>query len=131
MRHREIDRARAHLLRKGLRPSGEAHLRLRPARDLDLAPGEADAAAERLADRLLAREARRVVLRRPGSAVAVLPFRVGEAARAEAGVAFESALDALDLDQVDADSHLQLSGEVVRNVSDRVDDRIRLDERVV
>ena len=63
MRHREIDRARLHLLGPRRRPAREADARLRPAGDLDLLPREADAAAERLADRLLAGEPPRVALR--------------------------------------------------------------------
>src|SRR6266511_1226499 len=95
MRHREVDRARPHLLRPGLRPP----------RDLDLAPCETDAAAERLADRLLGREARRVVLRRVPAAFAVRAFGLREAARREVRVALERAPDALDLDQIYANAH--------------------------
>ena len=98
MRHREVDRPRAHLLGPGLRPPGELHPRLRPTDDLDLAPGEANAAAERLADGLLAREPRGVVLGRPPTAVAVLALGVRKAAGPEPRVAFERALDALDAD---------------------------------
>ena len=81
VRHREVDRARAHLLRPGLRPPGEPHARLRPPDDLDLAPREAHAAAERLADGLLPGEARGVVLSRVPAAVAVLALGFREAAR--------------------------------------------------
>src|SRR4029079_11226150 len=61
--------------------------------------------AERLADRLLAREPRRVVLRRIRLRVAVRALGVGEAALAETRVALEGTRDPRDLDQVDADSH--------------------------
>src|SRR5438477_421070 len=57
MRHRELDRARVHLLRPRGGATGEVDARLRPSADLDLLPREVDAAAERLADRLLAGEA--------------------------------------------------------------------------
>ena len=88
-------------------PPGEPHRRLGPAADLDLAPGEVDgdAEAERLADRLLAREPGRIVLGRVRPRVAVRALGIGEAARAEPGVARERSPDTLDLDQVDADVH--------------------------
>src|SRR5262245_14505079 len=102
MRHREVDRSGPHLVGPRFSPAREPHARLRPPDDLDLPPREPNPAAERLADGLLAREARRVVLGRPPAAFAVLALRLGEAARAEASVALERLLDALDLDQVDA-----------------------------
>src|SRR5689334_6259240 len=105
MGHRELDLPRANPLGPRLRLAAQRHARLRPARDLDLAPGEADARAERLADRLLAGEARSVVLRRVRLRVAVGALGLGEAALAEAGVALQRAADARDLDQVDAHSH--------------------------
>ena len=105
MRHGEVDRTCAHLVRPGLRPARELHAGLRPPDDLDLAPREAHAAAERLADRLLPGEARRVVLRGIPAAVAVLTLGFREAARLEARVALEGLRDPLDLDQVDADLH--------------------------
>jgi hypothetical protein len=105
VRHREIDGARANLVGPGFRLPGELHARLRPAGNLDLAPGEADTAAERLADGLLPREARRVVLGRVAAALAVLALRIGEASRRESGIALQRVRDALDLDQVDADFH--------------------------
>jgi hypothetical protein len=81
------------------------HAGLRAAADLDLLPREVDAGAERLSDRLLRREATRVVLRRVRLRVAVRPLGLGEAALLEAfAVAVERAADALDLDQVDADA---------------------------
>src|SRR5262249_54597643 len=59
---------------------------------------------ERLPHRLLCREPTRVVLGRVRLRVAVLPFRLGEAAGPEAvSVALERAPYPLDLDQVDAD----------------------------
>src|SRR5919201_5578108 len=105
MRHREVDPARADTLGRRLRSAGEHDAGLRPASDLDLSPGEADARAERLPDCLLAREARRVVLRRVRPAVAVRALCFGEATFAEAGVALERTCDPGDLDQIDADSH--------------------------
>src|SRR5205814_1045679 len=78
------------------------HARLRAAGDLDLAPGEADAGAERLADRLLAGEARRVMLRGVRLRVAVGALGLGEAALAEARVSLERPRDPRDLDQIDS-----------------------------
>ncbi len=105
VRHRQVDAAGLDPLRPCLRRAREAHLRLRPAHDLDLLPGEPDTAAERLADRLLAGEAGRVVLGGMGARVAVGDLGLGEDALAEAGVALERRLDARDLDQVDPDPH--------------------------
>src|SRR5262249_9780718 len=77
---------------------------LRPAADLDLAPGEVDSLPDRLPDRLLRREAPGVVLRRVRLRVAVRALRLGEAALAEpVPVALERTPDARDLDEVDAD----------------------------
>ena len=78
---------------------------LRATRDLDLAPRKVDARAERLPDRLLGREARRVVLGRVRLAVAVGALSVGKAALAEARIALERPRDPRDLDQVDANAH--------------------------
>src|SRR5207237_8241239 len=103
--HRELDLPRAHALGPRLRLPAQRHARLRPAGDLDLAPGEADARAERLADGLLAGEARGVVLRRVRLRVAVRAVGVGEAALAEARVALQRPRDPRDLDQVDAHAH--------------------------
>src|SRR5438876_918228 len=104
MRHRELDRARVHLLRPRGGATGEVDARLRPSADLDLLPREVDAAAERFADRLLAGESSRVVLRGIRLPVAVFALGRGEAALAEAGP-LERAPYTLDLDQVDTDSH--------------------------
>ena len=79
--------------------------RLRPARDLDLAPGEVHAAAERLADRLLPGEPSRVVLGRVGTRVAVVALGLGEDSAPGSRVASSACCDAGDLDQVDADPH--------------------------
>src|SRR5262249_54559990 len=75
-----------------------------PAGDLDLLPREVDAAAERLPDRLLAREASGIALGRVFLRVAVRALRLREAALTEAR-ALERFPDPLDLDQVDADLH--------------------------
>src|ERR671936_2620767 len=99
MRHREVDPARAHPLGPRLRAPGEQDAGLRPPRDLDLSPGEADARPECLPDCLLARETCRVVLRRVRPAVAVLALRLGEAALAEAGIALERPSDQGDRDK--------------------------------
>src|SRR5262249_28567501 len=104
MGHREVDRPGTDLLRPGGRRAGKADRRLRPADDLDLRPGESDAAAERLTDGLLARKARRVALRSVFLPVAVVLLRLGEAALAKAG-ALERLADPLDLDHVGADLH--------------------------
>ena len=77
---------------RGLRPAREPDARLRPPDDLDLLPREADADAERLADRLLAGEAAGVALGRIRARVAVGLLRLGEAALAEARVALERPL---------------------------------------
>src|SRR5437763_8215317 len=103
--HRELDLPGAHALGPRLRLPAQRHARLRPARDLDLAPREPDARAERLADRLLAGEARGVVLRRVRLRVAVGALGVGEAALAGARVALQRPRDPRDLDQVDAHTH--------------------------
>src|SRR5437867_984650 len=60
MRHRQVDPARADPLGPGPRPPVQDDARLRPPADLDLPPREVDPRAERLADRLLPREAARV-----------------------------------------------------------------------
>ena len=106
VRHREIDRAgrRRAPPRRPRRPDRRttawAGRRSRsPARR-----SASDAEAERLADRLLAREAPRVALRRVRPRVAVRVLGLGEAAVAEPGVAVERAPDAPDLDQVGADA---------------------------
>src|SRR5262245_4303402 len=104
MGHREVDRPRLDLLRPRGSAAGEPDARLRSPGDLDLLPREADATAERLADRLLAGEPRGVALRRVRPRVAVLPFRQGEAALAEARP-LECAPDPVDLDQVEAGAH--------------------------
>src|SRR5262249_303614 len=88
------------------RPARQPDPRLRPTDDLDLLPREADAAAERLADCLLAGEARGVALSGMRTRVAVRALGVGEAALAKP-VPCERAADALDLDDVDADLHLR------------------------
>src|SRR5436190_3317217 len=111
MGHRELDPAGADPFCPRLRLPGKRDARLRTAGDLDLAPGEAHAGAERLADGLLAGEARRIVLGRVGPAVAVLALGVCEAALAETGVALERLRDPLDLDQVDANLHLRSSSQ--------------------
>src|SRR5918996_2738273 len=107
VRHGEVQLPRADAARPGLQPAGQAHRRLRPPGDLDVLPGERarDAEAERLANRLLAGEARRVVLGRVGARVAVLLLRGREAAVAERRVALEGVPDALDLDDVEPDLH--------------------------
>src|SRR5690242_15372442 len=80
--------------------------RLRAPADLDLLPGEVDAGAERLADRLLRGEPARVVLRRVGLAVAVGLLGGREAAVAEAvAVALERPAHTRDLDQVEPEPH--------------------------
>src|SRR5581483_1136870 len=105
VRHRELDPPGSEPLGDARRPPRQPHARLRTAHDLDLAPGEVDADAERLPDRLLAGETGCVVLRRVGSGVAVGALGLREAAVAEAGMAVERAPDPLDLDQVDAEPH--------------------------
>src|SRR5437773_9765531 len=107
MGHREVDRARADALGPRLRAAGKPHRRLRPPGDLDVTPGKraGHAEAEGLADRLLPREPRRVVLRRVRPRVAVRALGLREAALAKARVPLERAGDALDLDRVDADFH--------------------------
>src|SRR5947209_17092756 len=64
VRHREVDVAGVELLRELGHLPGERHARLRPSADLDVAPHELHPAADRLAHRLLAGEARGEVLRR-------------------------------------------------------------------
>src|SRR5215210_5522547 len=105
MRHRELDLSGADSLGTPLRLAAERGSPIQPPCDLDLAPGEAHARPERLADGLLAGEAGRVVLRRVRLRVAVRPLGIGEAALAEGRVALEGPCDPRDLDQVDADSH--------------------------
>src|SRR5262245_50678367 len=102
VRHRQLDLPHAEPLGARRQPSGQPYGRLRPARDLDLAPGEVhgDAEAERLADGLLAGKPRRVVLRRVRTRVAVGPLGLREAAGSEARVALESPPDTADLDQI-------------------------------
>src|SRR5688572_9771137 len=104
MRHRQVDRARLDTLGERGGPSRQPYARLGPAHDLDLLPREAHAAPERLADGLLPGEPARVALSRTRARVAVLPLGVGEAPLAKPW-AGERALDALDLDDVDADLH--------------------------
>jgi ribosome-associated protein len=108
VRHRQLDLADAEPLGALAQPPGQPHGRLRTAGDLDLAPGEVDgnAEAERLADRFLAGEPRRVVLSRVRARVAVRPLGVREAARAKVRVARERPPHPVDLDQVDAYTHL-------------------------
>src|SRR5688572_1009252 len=105
MRHREVDRACANFLRPGLGPPRQPDSRLRATHDLDLAPREADTAAERLADGLFPGKAGGIVLCRVSAAVAVLALRLRETAFGEPRIAIERAADALDLDQVDAHPH--------------------------
>jgi hypothetical protein len=105
VRHREVDRARADLLRPPCNAAAQLHRRLGPARDLDVSPCERarNAEAEGLANGLLAGEASGVTLRRIRARVAVRTLRFREAALAEARIAIERAADTLDLDQVDSD----------------------------
>src|SRR5690349_15807928 len=106
MRHRELDPAGADLLRPRRRATAQVDARLGPPAHLDLLPGEVDARAERLADRLLGGEAPGVMLRRIRLRVAV-----GDLARREAAVLEtvtvprEREADPFDLDQVDAHAH--------------------------
>src|SRR5581483_12474621 len=85
MRHREIDRGDAERLGPRREAPREPHRRLRPPDDLDLLPRECarDAEAERLPDRLLAREATGVALGGIAPGVAVRALRLGEAALPE------------------------------------------------
>src|SRR3954463_9006944 len=99
MRHRELDLPRADTLGPFESSACERHPRLRPAHDLDLAPGEADSRAERLADRLLAGEASGVVLCGVRAPVAVGLLGLREAAVPEAGIPLERLRDPRDLDQ--------------------------------
>src|SRR6185436_15130531 len=89
VRHREIDGAGADSFGPRLQASRQLDAGLRPARDLDLEPreGASDAEAERLADRLLAGEASRVVLRRIRPRVAVGTLGLREAALPERRIA--------------------------------------------
>ena len=105
VRHRQVDRTGAHLLRPGRDPAAETHGRLRPAGDLDVAPGERarNAEAERLAHGLFAGEPAGVALGGIRTRVAVRTFRIGEAPLPEARIARQRTAHALDLDQVDAD----------------------------
>ncbi len=105
MRHRELDPSRTDPGGPGSGPAAQVHTGLRPAPDLDLLPREVHAGAERLPDRLLRGEPAGVVLRRVGLRVAVGALGLGEAALLEVvAVPLECAADAVDLDQVDADS---------------------------
>src|SRR5438034_954890 len=106
MRHRELDRGRADPLGEGSRAAAQVHSRLRASTHLDLLPREVDARTKCLPDRLLRREAARVVLRRIRLRVAIRTLRLGEAPLLErVAVPFERAANALDLDQVDANFH--------------------------
>src|SRR3954451_68165 len=110
MRHRKLDSTRADVLRPRGRAAAQVHGRLRPPADLDLLPGEVDAGAERLPDRLLGREPPRIVLRRVRLAVAVRALQPRKAALRQAcPVRLERAPDPLDLDQVDADAQPTLT----------------------
>src|SRR5260370_4990235 len=84
----------------------EAHGWLGPGDDLDLLPGggAGHTEAERLAHRLLAREAAGVALGRVRPRLAVRLLGRGEAAVAKPGVAVERAPDAPDLDEVGPDA---------------------------
>src|SRR5205814_4901103 len=104
MRHRQVDAAGADTLRPRARPPEEPDGRFRPPDDLDLLPGEANAGPEGLADRLLAGESSRVVLRGIRPRVAVRSLGLGKAALAEAGPALERCGDAVDLDEIHADA---------------------------
>ena len=104
VRHREVGDRQAALLGERERAARERDRRLRAPDDLDLAPREVDAAAERLADRLLAREAAPRSSARVRLDVAVGALGLGVDALAEAR-ALERPRDALDLDQVHADEH--------------------------
>src|SRR4051795_8241670 len=107
MGHRQVDPAGSRPLRPRQHPAGEPDVRLGPSGDLHVAPREraSDPEAERLADRFLTGEARRVVLRRVWAGVAVRLLRVREAPVAEARISLERASDPFDLDQVGADGH--------------------------
>ena len=131
VRHRQLDPARADPLRRRRRPPRQPHARLRPPGDLDLLPREVDADADRLADRLLAGEPRRVVLRRVRLRVAVRALGLGEAALAEARVPLERPPDPLDLDQVDADAQAMSERRIEPRgqLCDRADDRVRAHAR--
>src|SRR3954447_6348191 len=62
--HGKVDISRAEAFGQLGHLAGQGHAGLRPARDFDVAPHELDAASDRLADRLLAREAGGEVLGR-------------------------------------------------------------------
>src|SRR6266508_2653226 len=115
MRHRKLDPRRPDLLRPHGGPARQMHARLRTPADLDLLPGEMDTGAERLADRLLAREAPGVVLGGVRLRVAVPDLLGREAALAKARMPDERPGDALDLDQVDADLQFAVSSHSGRN----------------
>jgi ribosome-associated protein len=82
--------------------------RLRATGNLDFAPGEVHAAAERLADRLFPGEPSRVVLRGVGTGITVDALRLGEDTLPEPR-SRQSPLDAADLDQIDSGSHCTIS----------------------
>ena len=105
MGHGQVDLPRADSFGERRRAAGQPDARLGPAGDLDLPPREMNAAAERLAYRLLPGEASRVVLRRIRPGVAVRALRFGEHALTKA-VTLERARDPGDLDQVDAYPHV-------------------------
>src|SRR5689334_16055958 len=113
MRHRELDLPGPELRGAFRQPAGQPNRRLGSARDLDLEPREVDgdAEAERLADRLFAREPRGVVLSRVRTRVAVRLLGLGEAARPEARVARERPPDPVDLDQIHAYVHVSTASE--------------------
>src|SRR4051812_26640561 len=117
MSQREIDGPGAYSLGPLGHSSGEPHVRLGPAGDLDVLPSEGagDSKAEGLADRFLAREASRVVLRRIGPRLAVVALGLGEAALAKGCVAAQGDGDALDLDHVEADFHAAPSSQPGRS----------------
>jgi hypothetical protein len=108
MRDRELDLPRILRQRPLERPAAEHDAGPTGAEDLDLAPGEGDAGAKRLADRLLRGEAPGVVLGGPRGRVAVGALGLGEAACGEApAVTLEGRRDPVDLDQVDSEPAAQ------------------------
>ena len=72
---RDVDLAHADPLGEPRGAARQRHARLRRPDDLDVLPGEPDAAAERLADRLLAAEPGRIALGRVAPRLAVRPAR--------------------------------------------------------
>src|SRR5438445_12484225 len=100
MRHREVDRARADPFGPRLEAPRKPDAGLRPARDLHLPPreGPCNAEPERLADRLLAGEASRVVLGRVRPRVAIGALGLREAAFTKRRVALQCAANARNLD---------------------------------